>query len=82
MKASVFVDLRSIRHAYEDGGITIQRFLRAGVIQRLIISRIPVLIGSGTPPFGPTEGDIALEHVATRVYATGLVQSEYAVRSG
>ena len=82
MKASVFVDLRGIRHAYVDGGITIQRFLRAGVIQRLIISRIPVLIGSGIPPFGPTEGDIPLEHVATRVYATGLVQSEYAVRSG
>ncbi|HEX2636114.1 MAG TPA: dihydrofolate reductase family protein [Gemmatimonadales bacterium] len=76
------LDVRGIRHAYVDGGITIQRFLRAGLIQRLIISRIPVLIGSGIPLFGPTEGDIALEHVATRVYATGLVQSEYAVRSG
>jgi hypothetical protein len=38
--------------------------------------------GSGIPLFGPTEGDIALEHIPTRVYATGLVQSEYAVRSG
>jgi hypothetical protein len=36
----------------------------------------------GIPLFGPTAGDIALEHVATRAYATGLVQSEYAVRSG
>jgi dihydrofolate reductase len=73
---------RGIGHIYVDGGMTIQGFLRAGLIQRLIISRIPVLIGSGIPLFGATEGDIALEHVATRVYATGLVQSEYAVRSG
>lgn len=72
---------RGIGHIYVDGGITIQGFLRAGLIQRLIISRIPVLIGSGIPLFGATEADIVLEHVATRVYATGLVQSEYAVRS-
>ncbi|MGH9766544.1 MAG: dihydrofolate reductase family protein [Blastocatellia bacterium] len=70
---------RGIRHIYVDGGITIQRFLQAGLIQRLIITRIPVLIGSGIPLFGVTKGDIALKHVATRQYASGLVQSEYAV---
>src|ERR1700712_3755976 len=32
-------------HLYIDGGITIQQFLRAGLIQRLIITRVPVLIG-------------------------------------
>src|SRR6185295_15536103 len=31
-------------HLYVDGGITIQRFLRAGLIERLIITRVPVLI--------------------------------------
>jgi dihydrofolate reductase len=70
---------RGIRHVYVDGGITIQRFLRAGLIQRLIITRIPVLIGAGIPLFGVTQRDIALEHVGTRQYASGLVQSEYAV---
>src|SRR5207302_8004404 len=39
-------------HLYVDGGITIQGFLRAGLIQRLIITRVPVLIGSGVPLFG------------------------------
>ena len=68
---------RGIGHIYVDGGITIQRFLRAGLIQRLIITRVPVLIGSGVPLFGELPGDIALEHVATRQYASGLVQSEY-----
>lgn len=70
---------RGIQHVYVDGGITIQRFLEAGLIQRLIITRVPVLIGAGIPLFGPLPRDIALEHVATRQYASGLVQSEYLI---
>jgi len=70
---------RGIGHVYVDGGITIQRFLRAGLIQRLVVTRVPVLIGSGIPLFGATGRDIALRHVATRQYASGLVQSEYDV---
>ena len=70
---------RGIQHIYVDGGVTIQRFLRAGLIQRLIVTRVPVLIGTGIPLFGPVERDIKLTHVVTRQYATGLVQSEYVV---
>jgi len=70
---------RGIQHAYVDGGITIQRFLQARLIQRLIITRVPVLIGSGIPLFGPSPHDIALRHIATRQYQSGLVQSEYEV---
>jgi dihydrofolate reductase len=68
-----------VQHAYVDGGITIQRFLQAGLIQRLIITRIPVLLGAGIPLFGALQRDIALRHVETRQYASGLVQSEYVV---
>jgi len=71
---------RGHKHIYVDGGIAIQRFLDAGVINRIVITRVPVLIGDGIPLFGPTHRDIVLEHIATRTYATGLVQSEYAVR--
>ena len=70
---------RGIRHIYVDGGITIQRFLQAGLIHRLVITRVPVLIGSGIPLFGAVPRDIPLEHVATRQYPSGLVQSEYLV---
>jgi dihydrofolate reductase len=69
------------RHAYIDGGITIQRFLRAGLIQRLIITRVPVLIGEGIPLFGTLPHDIRLRHVATQHYPSGLVQTEYQVLS-
>lgn len=66
-------------HLYVDGGITIQRFLCAGLIQRLIITRVPVLIGEGIPLFGALPRDVRLRHIATHHYPSGLVQSEYRV---
>jgi dihydrofolate reductase len=70
---------RGFQHAYIDGGLTIQRFLAAGLINRLIITRVPVLIGRGIPLFGAVPRDIPLRHVATRSYEGGLVQSEYEI---
>jgi len=66
-------------HLYVDGGITIQAFLRAGLVDRLVITRVPVLIGDGIPLFGALPRDLRLHHVATRHYPSGLVQSEYHV---
>jgi len=68
-----------VHHVYVDGGITIQRFLRAGLVQRLIITRVPVLIGDGIPLFGSLPRDVRLRHVATQHYASGLVKTEYFV---
>lgn len=68
-------------HLYVDGGVTIQAFLRAGLIQRITITRVPVLIGSGIPLFGSLERDIRLDHIATQSYKGGLVKSEYEVLS-
>src|SRR5258708_22530345 len=68
-----------VKHIYVDGGITVQAFLRAGLIQRLTITRVPVLIGEGIPLFGSLPRDVRLRHVATQQYASGLVKSEYEV---
>ena len=73
------MEARGYRHAYIDGGITIQRFLAAGLIDRMVISRVPVLIGTGMPLFGPVPHDIHLRHVASRTFRGGLVQDEYEV---
>ena len=73
------LEARGFQHAYIDGGVTIQRFLATGLIDRLVITRVPVLIGAGIPLFGPVPKDIGLRHVATRSYKGGLVQSEYEI---
>jgi dihydrofolate reductase len=66
-------------HAYIDGGITVQSFLREGLIQRLVITRVHVLVGEGIPLFGVVPHDIALRHIQTTSYQSGLVKSEYEV---
>jgi dihydrofolate reductase len=79
--ATIIADLAAdgAPNLYIDGGITIQRFLRAGLIERLIVTRVPVLIGEGIPLFGSLDRDIRLSHVATRSYPSGLVQSDYRI---
>ena len=67
------------RHVYVDGGVTIQRFLRAGVIQNITVTTVPVLIGSGLCLFGELANDITLTHLETTAYPDGLVQSRYRV---
>ena len=70
---------RGSRNIYVDGGITIRKFLEAGLVHRLIITRVPVLIGEGIPLFGKLPHDIRLRHVATVDTPGGLVRSEYVV---
>src|SRR5438270_9013475 len=70
--ADIFNQLaaRGFQHIYVDGGITVQAFLRAGLIHRLTITRVPVLIGEGIPLFGSLARDIKLHHLATHHYAS------------
>ena len=68
------------RRVYVDGGRTVHTCLRAGLIGDLTLSRVPVLIGTGHTPFGELAADIPLEHVRTRTYPGGMVQTTYRVR--
>ncbi len=72
------------KRLYVDGGVTIQRFLADGLVDDLTITRVPVLIGEGLPLFGTTFGvrDVELEHVSTKSWEFGFVQSVYRVKRG
>lgn len=65
------------QHLYIDGGVTIQRFLQAGLIDELTITRIPILLGSGIPLFDAIGTEILLDHVETQYWDNGLVQTRY-----
>ncbi len=70
---------RGFGHLYIDGGKTIQGFLREGLIHRLIVTTVPILLGSGIPLFGTLSHDVRLRHLTTLQFANGLVQSQYDV---
>lgn len=42
-----------MRYLYVDGGITIQRFLQARLIDEITVTYIPVLLGAGVPCLAP-----------------------------
>lgn len=68
------------RRVYVDGGQIVQAILRDGLVTDLTISRIPVLIGHGRALFGDLGGDVGLDHLETRSFPSGLVQSRYRIR--
>ena len=68
------------RRVYLDGGQLVQAFLREGLVEDLIITRVPILLGEGRPLFGSLRREIALHHEETKAFPSGLVQSRYRVR--
>jgi dihydrofolate reductase len=78
--AIALLDERGSGGVYIDGGQTIQTFLRAGLVDELVLTRMPVLIGDGLPLFGPLPADVQLVHRRTVATDGGLVQSRYRVR--
>lgn len=67
------------RHLYVDGGQTIQGFLRAGLLDDITVTVIPVLLGAGRPLFGPLPHDVELTLMRSRAYEFGFVQSTYRI---
>ncbi|KZL20781.1 hypothetical protein PsAD2_01270 [Pseudovibrio axinellae] len=64
-------------HAYVDGGKVVQSFIRAGLVEDIILTQIPILIGRGVRLFGDVTADIDLELVSSRSFKSGMVQSHY-----
>lgn len=73
---------RGFSNIYVDGGKVIQSFLKEDCIDEMIITKAPVLIGSGIPLFGPLAQDMPFKHVRTKVYPNGLVKSYYKRKTG
>lgn len=75
----VLADLaaQNAHRVYLDGGQVIQSFLREGLVADIVITTVPVLLGSGIPLFGSLTRDIDLTLLSSRSFPSGLVQSHY-----
>jgi dihydrofolate reductase len=68
---------KGFKQLYIDGGVTIQNFLKEDLIDELIITRIPILLGGGIRLFGELPKELAFEHIASKVYLDAVVQDSY-----
>ncbi|MDH0063354.1 dihydrofolate reductase family protein [Leclercia adecarboxylata] len=72
---------QNVQRVYLDGGQVIQSFLREGLVADIVITTVPVLLGSGKPLFGSLSRDINLTLLSSRSFPSGLVQSHYRLMS-
>jgi dihydrofolate reductase len=72
-----YLSTKGFSSLYIDGGKVIQSFLKEDLIDELIISRAPVLIGNGIPLFGFLDIELQYNHLRTVVQSNGLVRSYY-----
>ncbi|MDP8239438.1 MAG: dihydrofolate reductase family protein [Candidatus Hatepunaea meridiana] len=68
---------RGFYNLYIDGGKTVQSFLAEDLIDELIITRLPILLGGGTPLFGNLSDHLEFEHLNTEIFNKMLVQDHY-----
>ncbi|MCF7807345.1 MAG: dihydrofolate reductase family protein [Candidatus Marinimicrobia bacterium] len=69
------------QNIYVDGGKIVQACIQADLLDELIITHIPVLLGDGISLFGKLERSKTLEHRQTEVLGYGLVKSHYLIRN-
>ena len=67
------------RHVYADGGEVVTQFLAAGCLDSLVVSVVPVILGTGIRLFATSPGRHALTLESVRTLASGLVQLRYRV---
>lgn len=65
------------KRIYVDGGTLVGQALKAGLVDDLTVSVIPVVLGEGTPLAPALGRDVRLELVEHRAYESGLVQLVY-----
>jgi dihydrofolate reductase len=66
-----------LKNLYIDGGALIQSFLAEDLIDELIITTIPIVLGAGIPLFSELSTVLKFKHQKTEVLLNSLVKSHY-----
>ncbi len=72
-------DRAGVKRFYNDGQQVIQSFLNEGLIEDIVITVVPILLGQGRSLFGVRPLEHSLIHLKTISFPSGLVQSHYSV---
>lgn len=62
---------------YIDGGRLVSSFINEGLLDELVVSVLPVALGTGIPVFGALEKLTWFSHVSTTTFDNGMVQTTY-----
>lgn len=65
------------KHIYIDGGVTISQFIAASLIDQIIISIVPVILGKGISLYKNIINESWYKLLSTQSYPNGLVQLRY-----
>ncbi|ACK64724.1 bifunctional deaminase-reductase domain protein [Rippkaea orientalis PCC 8801] len=68
---------KGYKNLYIDGGQVIQSFLQEDLIDEIIITRVPIILGKGVSLFGEREKPLKFRHQKTQIYNNILVKSHY-----
>lgn len=71
------LNVKGYHNLYIDGGSTIQGFLKSDLIDEMILTRVPILLGGGVSLFGSLPEHLMFDHISTEVYLEQLVSSRY-----
>ncbi|MCG9663799.1 dihydrofolate reductase family protein [Vibrio mediterranei] len=77
--SEIVSDLNSkgYKNLYIDGGKTIQSFLAEDLIDEMIITTIPTLLGGGISLFGELDKPLKFKHVSAERYLDCIVKNRY-----
>lgn len=65
------------RRLYIDGGTTIRNFLKEDLIDEMILTTIPLLLGGGSPLFGGLPTELKFELIGTKTFLNQISQRHY-----
>lgn len=71
------IHAQGFNRLYIDGGQVIQSFLREDLIDEMILTTIPVVLGGGIPLFGKTDGMLRFRCAQAQTWSNGLAQCRY-----
>jgi dihydrofolate reductase len=80
LKLTSKLESQGYKHAYIDGGSTIQNFINLRLINEITITKAPVLLGSGIPLFGSINKDIKLEKAKAIAFENDFIQVKYKLK--